>query len=342
VLESAEHELERCTDVDLSLGGLEHIDGAGAVLLARLVERLEAHGQRVQVLEGENPEAARLIALYRERRGEAPDREAALRNPLARLGVAVAMLPDTLGGMASFTGRFVAAIPKSITTPRSVNWRSMPDLLQSIGADAFPVAGAANLLIGLIVGFLGISQLGRFGATRFVPELLVVAHFRELGPLVTAIVIAGRSGAGLASELGTMKVSEEIDALRTMGFDPMRWLVIPRCVALCISVPLLTWLGYVLAVLGGMLATVTLTEMTPYLFLEGINEALTPAQVATGLVKTPFLALAIGLIACAQGLATRGGSAAVGARTTMAVVASMFAVIVISTIFTIFYTFMGI
>jgi phospholipid/cholesterol/gamma-HCH transport system permease protein len=87
------------------------------------------------------------------------------------------------------------------------------------------------------VGFLGISQLGRFGTTRFVPELLVVAHFRELGPLVTAIVVAGRSGAGLASELGTTKVSEEIDALRTMGFDPMRWLVIPRCVALCIAVP---------------------------------------------------------------------------------------------------------
>jgi phospholipid/cholesterol/gamma-HCH transport system permease protein len=341
-LESAESQLKRCTDVDLSLGDLEHIDGAGGVLLARLIERLEGSGQRVQVIEKENPEAANLIALYRERKGEVPEHEAEFLNPLARLGVAVATLPDTLGGMANFTGRFAAAIPKSFTRPRTVNWRSMPDLLQSIGADAFPVAGAANLLVGLIVGFLGISQLGRFGAIRFVPELLVVAHFRELGPLVTAIVVAGRSGAGLASELGTMKVSEEIDALQTMGFDPMRWLVIPRCVALCISVPLITWLGYVLAILGCMLATVTLTEMTPYTFLEGIKEVVTPGHVLTGLIKTPFLALAIGLIACAQGLATRGGAAAVGARTTMAVVLSMFAVIVISTLFTIVYTVMGI
>lgn len=342
VLETSEHELERCTDVDLSLRGLQHIDGAGAVLLARMIERLEGRGQRVQVIEDEDPEAANLIALYLERKGEVPEREAEFLNPLARLGGAFATLPDTLGGMADFAGRFAAAMPKSFTRPRTVNWRSMPDLLQSIGADAFPVAGAANLLVGLIVGFLGISQLGRFGAIRFVPELLVVAHFRELGPLVTAIVIAGRSGAGLASELGTMKVSEEIDALRTMGFDPMRWLVIPRCVALCISVPLITWLGYVLAILGCMLATVALTEMTPYIFLEGIKEVVTPAHVLTGLIKTPFLALAIGLIACAQGLATRGGAAAVGARTTMAVVLSMFAVIVISTLFTIVYTVMGI
>jgi phospholipid/cholesterol/gamma-HCH transport system permease protein len=341
-LSSAKRDLESCMSVDLTLAGLQHIDGAGAVLLARLIDRLEASGQRVQVIEEGNPEAARLIALYRERRGEAPEGKAALGGPLARLGVVVATLPNTLADMASFVGRFVAAMPKSITTPRSVNWRSIPDLLQSIGADAFPVAGAANFLVGLIVGFLGISQLARFGAIRYVPELLVVAHFRELGPLVTAIVVAGRSGAGLASELGTMKVSEEIDALRTMGFDPMRWLVIPCCVALCVSVPLITWLGFVLAVLGGMLATVTLTEMTPYIFLVGISNVVTPAHVVSGLVKTPFLALAIGLIACAQGLATRGGAAAVGARTTMAVVASMFAVIVISTIFSVFYTLVGI
>ena len=104
--------------------------------------------------------------------------------------------------------------------PDSVDWGSLPRLMQEIGADALPVTSAANLLVGIIIGFLGVSQLGRFGAVAYVPELVVVAHFRELGPLVTAIVVAGRSGAGLASELATMKVSEEIDALRSMGFDP--------------------------------------------------------------------------------------------------------------------------
>ena len=146
-------------------------------------------------------------------------------------------------------------MPKAIASPRSVDWRSLPRLLQEIGADGLAVTGAANLLVGLIIGLLGVSQLGRFGAVAFVPELVVVAQFRELGPLVTAIVVAGRSGAGLASELATMKVSEEIDALRSMGFDPVRWLVVPRCIALVAVVPLLTWVGNVLALFGGFVAT---------------------------------------------------------------------------------------
>ena len=178
--------------------------------------------------------------------------------------------------------------------------------MQQIGADGLPVASGANLLVGLIVGFLGVSQLGRFGATVYVPELVVVAHFRELGPLITAIVVAGRSGAGLASEIATMKVSEEIDALRAMGFDPVRWLVVPRCVALVLAVPVLTWIGDVLALLGGLVATISLTDMSTRAYVMATADAITATILLEGLVKTPFLALAIGLIACGQGLATAG------------------------------------
>ena len=189
-----------------------------------------------------NPEAARLIALYRERRAEHPATGSPAMTALMRIGATAAWLPGRVGDAFDFAGRCVVAVPKTAASPRSVDWRSLPRLMQDVGADALLVTGAANLLIGLIVGFLGVSQLGRFGAVAFVPELVVVAH-RELGPLVTAIVVAGRSGAGLASELATMKVSEEIDALRAMGFDPVRWLVVPRCLALVIVVPLLTWIG---------------------------------------------------------------------------------------------------
>ena len=163
----------------------------------------------------------------------------------------------------------------------------MPRLIQEIGADGLPVTSAANLLVGLIIGFLGVSQLGRFGAVAYVPELVVVAHFRELGPLVTAIVVAGRSGAGLASEIATMKVSEEIDALRSMGFDPVRWLVVPRCLALAIAVPLLTWIGDVLALVGGLVATVVLTDMTPRAYVLATADAITAGHFLAGLVKTP-------------------------------------------------------
>jgi phospholipid/cholesterol/gamma-HCH transport system permease protein len=342
-LATAEEGLEIGVDVMLDLRDLDHLDGSGAVLLARLLERIEARGSPVRVEEGGRPEAARLIGLYRERRGAAPTPPAAHRFPLpAKLGAAVAAGPAALRGAAGFAGEFTAALPKVVRAPSSVSWRSLPDLLQQIGADALPLTAAASLFVGLIIGLLGVSELGRFGAVRFVPELVIVAHFRELGPLVTAILVAGRSGAGLASELGTMKVSEEIDALRVMGFDPMRWLVLPRCLALVAVLPLLTWIGDGTAILGGMAATVMTTSMTPAVYLELTLDALTPADVMTGLLKTPFLALAIGLIACGQGLATRGGAAAVGERTTTAVVAAMFASIVISSLFTFVYAFLGV
>lgn len=340
-VESPQPDLEGCRSIEVDLARLDRIDGTGAVLLARLLDRLDAEGRRTRVLEENNPEAARLISLYRERRAERPVPPPHPMTALGRLGAAAARLPGKVTDALDFTGRCAVAVPKSLHTPRSVDWRSLPRLMEGIGADALLVTGAANLLIGLIVGFIGVSQLGRFGAVAFVPELVVIAHFRELGPLVTAIVVAGRSGAGLASELATMKVSEEIDALRAMGFDPMRWLVVPRCLALVIVVPLLTWIGDVLALVGGFVATTAITDMPRRAYVLATADAITVGHLLSGLIKTPFLALAIGLIACGQGLAAQGGAAAVGARTTTAVVLSILGVILVNSVFTLLYTIMG-
>ncbi len=341
-VEEAERGLNGSPEVELDLSALEAVDGAGAVLLARFVDRLEAHGRHIRVLDGDNPHAARLITLYRERRTAVVPAAAPMAGTLNRLGTVAAGLPAALTSALDFTGHVAAAVPKALISPRSVDWESLPRLIQAIGADALPVTSAANLLIGLIIGFLGVSQLGRFGAVVYVPELVVIAQFRELGPLVTAIVVAGRSGAGLASELATMRVSEEIDALHSMGFDPVRWLVIPRCLALVITVPILTWIGDLLALGGGFLATTIASDLTPRAYLLGTSEAIAATDLFSGLIKTPFLALAVGLIACGQGLAARGGATAVGARTTSAVVLAIFSVIVISALFTLFLTLLGI
>ena len=334
--------LDGCRSIDVDLSNLDRIDGAGAVLLARFLDRLDADGPRTRVVEGQNPEAARLIALYRSRRVDGPAVRARAMSALARIGTAGAQLPVTLNDALDFIGRCAAAVPKTVAIPGSVDWRSLPPLIEEIGANALLVTSAANLLVGVIIGFLGVSQLGRFGAVAYVPELVVVAHFRELGPLITAVVVAGRSGAGLASEIATMKVSEEIDALRSMGFDPVRWLVVPRCLALAVTVPLLTWVGDVLALIGGLVATTVITDMTPRAYVLATSDAITASHLLAGLIKTPFLALAIGLIACGQGLATQGGAAAVGARTTSAVVLAIFGVIVINALFTLFFALMGI
>lgn len=334
--------LSGCVSVDIDLAQLDRIDGAGAVLLARFLDQLDAGGRQASVVEGHNPEAARLIKLYRERRANRPVPQTHPMSPLARIGELVARLPDRANEAFDFSGRCAVALPKTAASPGSVDWRSLPRLMQEIGADALPVTGAANLLVGIIIGFLGVSQLGRFGAVAYVPELVVVAHFRELGPLVTAIVVAGRSGAGLASEIATMKVSEEIDALRSMGLDPVRWLVVPRCLALALTVPLLTWVGDILALVGGLGATAVITHMTMRAYVQATISAITAAHFLAGLVKSPFLGLAIGLLACGQGLLARGGAAAVGVRTTTAVVLAIFSVIVMSAMFTFFFALMGV
>ena len=341
-VEQAERDLIANGDVDIHLSALERIDGSGAVLLARLIDRLEARGLRTRLIENHNTHAFRLITLYRERRGEARPQPTQRMGSLARLGVVAAALPGMVTGALDFLGQAAAAVPRAFVSSRSVDWSSLPRLMQSIGADALPVTSAANLLVGVIIGFLGVSQLGRFGAEVYVPELVVIAQFRELGPLVTALVVAGRSGAGLTSELATMQVSEEIDALRSMGFNPVSWLVVPRCLTLLAAVPLLTWIGDAFALSGGLLATIVSTDMTPRAFLLGAEPHITAVNFLTGMIKTPFLGLIIGLIACQQGLAARGGAAAVGARTTTAVVMAMFGVIVTSALFTLFFTLMGI
>ena len=263
-VESAGPRLAGCRAVDVDLAQLDRIDGAGAVLLARFLDRLDADGHHTRIVEDRNPEAARLIRLYRERHVDRPPpRHHPTRAPgearRVRRGRARSRPPPPSISSGAAPSR---CRRRSRRRARSTGAR-FHGCVQEIGADALLVTSAANLLVGVIIGFLGVSQLGRFGAIVYVPELVVVAHFRELGPLVTAIVVAGRSGAGLASEIATMKVSEEIDALRSMGFDPVRWLVVPRCLALVAVVPLLTWVGDVLALVGGLAATIVITDMTP-------------------------------------------------------------------------------
>src|SRR6516162_599027 len=183
-VEDSEASLSGCVSVDVDLAQLDRIDGAGAVLLARLFDRLDTGGRHARVIEGPNREAARLIARYRACRRDLPAPQIRVTNPLTRVGMMAADVPAKASEALDFTGRCVAAVPKAASAPGSVDWRSLPRLIQEIGADALPVTGAANLLIGIIIGFLGVSQLGVFGQLSSVPGLVVVAHFRELGPLV--------------------------------------------------------------------------------------------------------------------------------------------------------------
>jgi phospholipid/cholesterol/gamma-HCH transport system permease protein len=209
------------------------------------------------------------------------------------------------------------------------------------GTDAVAIVLLINFLIGFVMGFQSAVQLKQFGANIYVADLVGLSITRELGPLMTAIIISGRSGAAFAAELGTMKVSEEVDALRTMGFDPLRFLVFPRMLALILVMPILTLLGDFVGLAGGLVVGVVSLDLTVTGYLNETRRALDVWDVFQGLIKCGVFAVAIGLISCQQGLATSGGAEGVGRRTTASVVSALFALILIDAAFTMVFHALG-
>lgn len=241
----------------------------------------------------------------------------------------------------SFFGALVAGLFGLINEPRTGNFREVPSIMERTGADAVPIVVLINFLIGFVMGFQGANSLRQFGANIFVADLVGLSVTRELAPLMTAIIICGRSGAAFAAELGSMKVAEEIDALRTMGFGPYRYLVFPRMFGLILIVPLLVLIADFVGILGGLVVGVVDLGVGPRAYLNETINAVHVWDVVSGLIKSVGFATAIAVIACQQGFATSGGAEGVGRRTTSAVVASLFSLIVIDAIFTVIYRVFG-
>jgi phospholipid/cholesterol/gamma-HCH transport system permease protein len=214
-------------------------------------------------------------------------------------------------------------------------------MAERAGADGLPIALLLAFLVGLVMGFQGAIQLEQFGANIYVADLVAIALARELGPLMTAIIVAGRSGAAFAAELGTMRVSEEVDALTVLGLDPQRFLVFPRAIALVLVLPALTLFADAVGMLGGLVVGVLGLDLTPSAYLQETRSALDLWDVASGLLKSVVFAAAIAVIACERGLATRGGAEGVGRATTSAVVAGIFYIVVIDSLFTVAFHVLG-
>ena len=225
---------------------------------------------------------------------------------------------------------------------RPAEHRGLPLLVARAGTDAIPIVLVLNLLAGFVMAYQATRPLELYGANVFVADIVGISVTRELAPLMTAIIIAGRSGAGYAAELGTMRVSEEIDALRTMGFDPLAFLVLPRIATLAIVAPLLTLMGETVGVLGGVGVAVASLDLTPEAYLYELRTAVVVSDIWTGLVKSTAFGMAIAVIGCRQGLITRGAAAGVGQSTTRTVVQALFAIVVLDTMFTMFFRVVGV
>ncbi|MFZ4736419.1 MAG: MlaE family lipid ABC transporter permease subunit [Bradymonadia bacterium] len=319
--------------VRFDLSGAVHVDGAAAALLVQTRRVLNARGAGVCDFAGATGPVAGVLALYDlgEGRDVAPP---VPPGALARIGEQVYGAWVELRGLLDFVGRMVRATGGVLRHPRTANWRDLGPLVARTGTDAVPIVVLITFLVGLVMAFQAAVQLKQFGANIYVADLVGLSITRELGPLMTAIIVCGRSGAAFAAELGTMQVSEEVDALRTMGIGPLRYLVMPRVLALVIVLPVLALLGDFVGVVGGLAVGVTSLDLTVLAYANQTQRALSLWDVGQGLMKAGVFGAAIGLISCAQGLATTGGAEGVGRRTTSSVVVSLFAIILIDTAFT--------
>jgi phospholipid/cholesterol/gamma-HCH transport system permease protein len=319
--------------VHLDLSNVASIDGGAMALVVQTKWDLQARGTTCDFV-GARGSVETIRELYE---GESAADPRPAQRPVSALsqigqGTFNALLEAQL--VLAFLGSLVLELLGILRKPRTGNWREIPSLMNRTGADAVPIVVLINFLLGLVLAFQAAVQLKQFGANIFVADLVGLSITRELGPLMTAIIICGRSGAAFAAELGTMKVSEEVDALRTMGFGPLRFLVVPRMLALLLVMPILTLLGDLVGMLGGLLVGILSLDLTVRGYLTETGKALGVWDVMQGLVKCGVFGVAIGLIACQQGLSTSGGAEGVGRRTTSAVVVTLFAIILVDAGFT--------
>lgn len=235
--------------------------------------------------------------------------------------------------MISFLGSVILGFMHVMFHPRSLRVEDTITHMKKTGVDAVPIVGLISFLLGLIMAFMSSIQLRQFGANIYVASLVALAMVSELGPIMTAIVVAGRTGSAYAAEIGTMQISEEIDALFTMGFNPTLFLAVPRVVAAVIVVPLLTFFSDFFAVTGGMVVGVFMLDLTPGAYISQTLETLTLFEVLWGMMKSVVFALLIAWTGCLRGFQVRGGAASVGNAATSAVVSSIFLIILFDSIF---------
>ena len=322
------------------LSAVETLDGAATALLLELRDEVVAAGGHAEIV-GAHGGVRAMLDLY----GSHPPRPS-LHPGRPRVGTldqigreTLALLGESRG--LDFIGDVVVAGANAVRAPRSVNWSEVPRLAERAGADSLPIVLVINFLVGLVTAFQAAIQLKQFGANIFVADLVGLSVTRELAPLMTAIIVAGRSGAAFSAELGTMRVSEEIDALRTLGLDPYGFLVFPRVVTLVLVLPLLTILADFVGIAGGLLVAMLGLDITPHAYLIQTQKAVGLWDVFSGCLKTVFFGLSVALIACQRGLAARGGAEGVGRATTSAVVTSLFAIVVVDAIFTVLFNAFG-
>jgi phospholipid/cholesterol/gamma-HCH transport system permease protein len=322
----------------IDLSQISEIDTVGAWIACRIAEEHEAE------IIGADERAQRLINAVVDAGHEAdmvpPERPFWRRVP-ENLGNWIVGSAAGLLVVIGFLGRILVAVAALIRNPRRFRGRALIRQLELVGVDALPIIGLMSFLIGIVIAQQGAVQLSQFGAETLTINLVGRITLRELGVLMTAIMVAGRSGSAFAAQIGTMKLTEEVDAMRTIGISPVEALVVPRILAAVLMMPLLGFYASVMAIIGGAVVGDALLGIPFWTFLERIKEVVPTHDLWVGLIKAPVFGLIVGLAGCFHGMQVRGNSEEVGKRTTFAVVSAIFAVIVLDAFFAVFFTEIG-
>ncbi len=327
----------------IDVAGVAGLDTFGAWLLERAVRDQARQGVQVR-LEGLQPSQQKLMQQI-GRTGDGASTPAVepwgVSTAIEQIGRAVAGIGRDLIDFSNMLGAIALALARVIVSPRRFRLTSAVHQLDRVGWQAVPIIALITLLIGGIIAQQGFFHFRRFGAEIYAVDMMGILVLREIGVLIVAIMVAGRSGSSYTAELGSMKMREEIDALSTMGRDPIEVLVLPRVTALVLALPMLTFLGMMAALLGGGLMATTYGGMSLQAFIYRIQDSITTTHFQVGIIKAPFMALAIGVIAAMEGLKVGGSAESLGLRTTASVVKSIFLVIVLDGLFAMFFASIG-
>ena len=329
--------------VAIDMARIDRIDTYGAWLLERAMRTWTSQGCE-----------ARLIGLREDYRGlfekvragthkltPEPPKANSIIASLESVGRTMVTAAADFILLAQMVGSLMVALKRVTLRPWTFRLTSMINHLERVGWHAVPIILLITFLIGAILAQQGIFHFRKFGADIYVIDMVGVLVLREVGVLIVCIMVAGRSGSAYTAELGSMKMREEVDALRTMGFDPIEVLILPRIIALVIAVPILTFLGSMAAIYGGGLVSWAYGGIQPPVFLSRLQEAISVETFEVGIIKAPFMALVIGIVACVEGLQVQGSAESLGEQTTNSVVKSIFLVIVLDGVFAMFFASIG-
>ncbi len=328
----------------IDISGLTRIDTAGAWVLVDLQQQISNGGPAVAI-QGATDAQTQLIDVVRQ--NIAPENGTATRaktlaDRLEALGQTVVGGARTTVELTSFLGQVIATLAGIVIRPGRLRLTSLVHHCQEVGVNAVPIVALMAFLIGVVLAFQGAAQLRQFGAEVFVVDLIAISVLRELGILLTAIIVAGRSGSAFTAAIGSMKMREEIDAMRTIGLDPVTILVVPRVLALIIMLPALGFIADISGLVGGAIMSWIELGVSPAVFQSRLVSNTDVWHFGVGMIKAPFFALIIGIIGCYEGLKVGGDAESLGRLTSTSVVLSIFMVIVMDALFSIFFAIVGV